>query len=324
MQGIYTLGNDVVYDQIVALLNSIDANSGSEIPVCVFPFDDRLERLSAEIARRPNVSLYDNQEVIDYWDQFIAGVRPPSVNKKYKISGLHRRFCGFNGLFERFVYMDADTLLMSPLDFVFKKLDEYDCVVYDFQHFFPQRIYNLQSPKLTEIFPNQEFIDSQIFCSGFYATKRGLFDQEKCKWLLSHLQEDGEWELLYPKGDQTVLNYMFMRSGMPIYNFGYQLPKTSRTGNSVTSNHFEEKDHIMYDKGNRLTYLHYIGIMPSVMEAVCKGKNVDFPYRDVFLHYRYLHEPEKRPVFTTSGVPYNASSKPSLVKRILRKLNLSR
>jgi len=64
--------------------------------------------------------------------------------------------------------------------------------------------------------------------------------------------------------------------------------------------------------------------MPSVMEAVCKGKNVEFPYRDVFLYYRYLHEPEKRPVFTTPGVPYNVSSKPSLVKRILRKFNLSR
>lgn len=323
MQGICTLGNDVVYDQIVALLNSIDANSGSEIPVCVFPFDDRLERLRPEIARRPNVSLYDNQEIINHWDQFMAGASPASNNKKYRLYGAHRRFCGFNGLFERFVYMDADTLLMSPLDFIFNKLDEYDCVVYDFQHFEPERIYNLKSPKLTQVFP-QELIDSQIFCSGFYATKRGLFDQEKCKELLSYLQEGGELEILYPKGDQPVLNYMFMRSGIPIYNFGYDLPKTIRTGNSVTSSHFEEKDHILYDKGNRLTYFHYIGIMPSVMEAVCKGKNVDFPYRDVFLHYRYLHEPKKRPTFNTPGIPYTAVSQPSLFKRILRKLNLSR
>ncbi len=323
MQGICTLGNDVVYDQIVALLNSIDANSGSEIPVCVFPFDHRLERLSAEIARRPNVTLYDNQEIINHWDQFMAGASPASTNKQYRLYGAHRRFCGFNGLFERFVYMDADTLLMSPLDFIFKKLDDYDCVVYDFQHFEPERIYNLKSPKLTQVFP-QELIDSQIFCSGFYATKRGLFDQEKCKKLLSYLQEGGELEILYPKGDQPVLNYMFMRSGIPIYNFAYDLPKTIRTGNSVTSSHFEEKDHILYDKGNRLTYFHYIGIMPSVMEAVCKGKNVEFPYRDVFLHYRYLHEPEKRPAFNTPGIPYTAVSKPSLFKRILRKLNLSR
>ena len=323
MQGIYTLGNDVVYDQIVALLNSIDANSGSDTPVCVFPFDERLERLSEEIARRPNVSLYNNQEIINHWDQFMAGASPASTNKKYRLYGAHRRFCGFNGPFERFVYMDADTLLMSPLDFIFNKLDEYDCVVYDFQHFEPERIYNLKSSKLTQVFP-QELIDSQIFCSGFYATKRGLFDQEKCQWLLSNLQEGGELEILYPKGDQPVLNYMFMRSGIPIYNFAYYLPNSIRTGNSVTSSHFQEKDHILYDKGNRLTYFHYIGIMPSVMEAVCKGKNVEFPYRDVFLYYRYLHEPEKRPVFTTPGVPYNVSSKPSLVKRILRKFNLSR
>lgn len=50
MQGICTLGNDVVYDQLLALLNSIDAILGPETPVCVFPFDDRLERVKAEVA----------------------------------------------------------------------------------------------------------------------------------------------------------------------------------------------------------------------------------------------------------------------------------
>ncbi|MBD2480624.1 Npun_R2821/Npun_R2822 family protein [Planktothrix sp. FACHB-1365] len=323
MQGICTLGNDVVYDQLVALLNSIDAILGPETPVCVFPFDEKLERLTAEISRRPNVSLYDNQEIIAQWDEFMAGASPASINRQYRIYGGHRRFCAFTGPFEQFVYMDADTLLMSPLDVIFKKLDEYDCVVYDFQFLHPEKVYNVKSPKLTQVFP-QELIDSQIFCSGFYATKRGVFDQDKCQWLLSNLQEGGEVEVLYPTGDQPVLNYMFMRSGIPIYNCAYHFPKTIATGNSVTSSHFEEKDHILYDKGNRLTYLHYIGIAPCVMQAVCQGENIDFPYRDLFLYYRYLHEPEKRPIFTTPGVDYNANSRPSLLKRILRKLNLSR
>ncbi len=323
MQGICTLGNDVVYDQLVALLNSIDAILGSETPVCVFPFDEKLERLTAEISRRPNVSLYDNQEIIDQWDEFMAGASPASINRQYRIYGGHRRFCAFNGPFEQFVYMDADTLLMSPLDVIFNKLDQYDCVVYDFQFLHPEKVYNVKSPKLTQVFP-QELMDSQIFCSGFYATKRGVFDQDKCQELLSHLQAGGEAEVLYPTGDQPVLNYMFMRSGIPIYNFAYDLPKSIRTGNSVTSSHFEEKDHILYDTGNRLTYLHYIGISPRVMQAVCQGENIEFPYRDLFLYYRYLHEPEKRPIFTTPGVAYNANSRPNLFRRILRKLNLSR
>ncbi|WP_375539518.1 hypothetical protein [Planktothrix sp. FACHB-1365] len=36
-RGIYTLANDVVFDQLVALLNSIEVNISPDIPVCVIP-----------------------------------------------------------------------------------------------------------------------------------------------------------------------------------------------------------------------------------------------------------------------------------------------
>ena len=80
----------------------------------------------------------------------------------------------------------------------------------------------------------------------------------------------------------------------------------------------------MYDKGNRLTYIHYIGVQPQLISRVCAGENLGFPYRDVFLHYRYLHEPERRPVFTTPPKTENSETQPSLMKRILRKLKLTR
>ncbi len=44
MDGICTLGNDVVYDQLVALLNSIEAIQGPEVPVCVYPYNDNTEK----------------------------------------------------------------------------------------------------------------------------------------------------------------------------------------------------------------------------------------------------------------------------------------
>ncbi len=46
MRGICSLGNDVVYDQLVGLLNSIDAILGPETPVCIYPFDDRIEKIA--------------------------------------------------------------------------------------------------------------------------------------------------------------------------------------------------------------------------------------------------------------------------------------
>ncbi|MBD2003876.1 MULTISPECIES: Npun_R2821/Npun_R2822 family protein [Cyanophyceae] len=323
MNGICTLGNDRVYDQIVALLNSIEVVLGPETPVCIYPFDEHTEMIGAEISKRPNVFLYDDTESIQRWDEFMQRVRPDKMDRSKRLYGAHRRFCAFDGPFDKFIYMDADTLVMKSLDFVFDKLDEYNCVVYDFQYVQPEYVYNIKSTKLLEVF-NKEKINKEIFCSGFYGSKRGVFSQEQRDWLISQLQA-GESEIFKPGGhDQPVINYMFMRSGIPIYNFAHHWPESEVTGCTVTSKQFEEKDNILYDKGKRLTYIHYIGISPRVPAAVCAGENIDFPYRDIFLHYRYLHEPEKRPVFTGVPVPYNYKPRPSLMKRVLKKLKLTR
>ncbi len=319
MNGICTLGNDYVFDQLVALLNSIDAILGTETPVCIYPFDEQMQRISEEISQRPNIFIYDNQDVINRWDQFMLEASPASMNRdKYRIYGGHRRFCAFDGPFDNFIYMDADTLVMNSLDLVFEKLKEYDCVVYDFQFKHPDKVYNVNSSKLLHVF-DEERIHKEIFCSGFYASKKGIFTKDKIAELLSYLKA-GEQEILYPTGDQPVLNYMFMRSGIHVYNLAHHLPDNQTTGCSVTSGHFEEKDKILYDRGNRLTYIHYIGIPPRVNQAVCAGENIDFPYRDLFLYYRYLHEPNKRPIFKNPAKPYNAPP-PNLLTRALKKLN---
>jgi hypothetical protein len=74
MDGICTLANDQVYDQLIALLNSIEAIYGQSMPVCVYPYDDHTEQIAAEIARRPQVQLYDDQNSIQQWDEFVRRV----------------------------------------------------------------------------------------------------------------------------------------------------------------------------------------------------------------------------------------------------------
>ena len=46
-EGIYILANDVVFDQLVALLNSLEVNAGKNYPVSIIPYDDRLERVES-------------------------------------------------------------------------------------------------------------------------------------------------------------------------------------------------------------------------------------------------------------------------------------
>ncbi|MGK7900576.1 MAG: Npun_R2821/Npun_R2822 family protein [Hormoscilla sp.] len=330
MDGICTLANDKVYDHLVGLLNSIEAVLGPQMPVCVYPYDDNTAAIAAEIDRRPQVLLYQDRESIDRWDKFVRDVweAHPTAKQEWRSAGhesyyrvgTHRRYCAFDGPFDRFLYMDADTLVMGPVDPVFAQLDNKDWVVYDFQYKDITHVYDVSSLKLAEIFP-PERLASEIFCSGLYGSKRNMFPQERREWLLEQLR-GGEAEVLYRMApDQTILNYMVMRTGISSYNFAIALPPEERTGCSVTSDHFEERDHILYDKGNRLTYLHYIGVKSKYFTRLCAGENLDFPYREVFLYYRYLHEPEKRPQFTGKPKPYNPP--PSLAKRVLRKLGLT-
>ena len=327
MDGICTLANDRVYDQLVALLNSIEAVQGASIPICVYPYDNNTAQIAAEIARRPNVQLYDNQDSIQQWDCFVANIwdaHPTACehwqkigSDKYHRVGTHRRYCAFDGPFDRFVYMDADTLLMSPLEQVFAQLNQSDWVVYDFQYKDLSHVYDIKSPKLTKLFTTKQ-LQTEIFCSGFYASKKGIFNAQTREWLLENLRQ-GEAEVLYDMApDQTILNYMVMRSGLSSYNFAQKLEESESTGCCVTSTHFQAKNQILHDKGHRLTYIHYIGLSSKLFARLCAGENIDFPYRDIFLHYRYLHEPDKQPKLNTKMKAYNAP--PSLATRILKKL----
>ncbi|MFW6357596.1 MAG: Npun_R2821/Npun_R2822 family protein [Chroococcales cyanobacterium] len=331
--GIYTLANDVVYDQLVALLNSIAENAGSEIPIRVIAYDNQLEKVRAEVERRKNVELVEDQILFDPWEEFSRQVwkAHPTALQRWQEQGIkgvrrlacNRRYFAFDekSPFDKFIYFDADVIVLDSLDFIFDQLDSSDVVVYDFQYKDPTHIFNVESPQLYEVF-DESRVQSEIFCSGCFAGKKGLFPQAKRDWLVDKLNS-GEAEILYPSApNQSVLNYMIMRSQTPVYNFALNLPDDQKTGCSVTSPHFEQRDLSLYDKGTRLTYLHYIGLSAKLFTEVCEGKNIDFPYRDIFLDYRYLHEPEKRPQFQGKPKPYNAP--PNLTTQVLKKLGLTK
>jgi hypothetical protein len=329
MDGICTLANDRVYDQLVALLNSIEVTLGTDFPICVYPYDTNVSKISAEIARRSNVQLYQDLDSIERWDNYIKKIwdaHPTAQTHWQKLGftpyhriGTHRRFCAFDAPFDRFLYIDADTLLLNSIEPIFSKLDDYDWVVHDFQHTDLTHVYDVNALKLTQVFP-EERLRSDIFCSGFYASKKDVFDQDRLEWFLENLK-NGEAEILYPMApDQTVLNYMVMRSNLSIYNFALQSSPKERTGCCVTSSHFEERDGLLYDHGNRLTYLHYIGLPSKLFSQICMGDNITFPYRDLFLYYRFLYEPERYPKFRTQPKPYD--QKPNLIQRTLSRFKL--
>lgn len=331
MDGLYTLANDVVFDQVIALLNSIEANAGrradgSPYPVIICPYDNRLDRLQAAVSGWPNVRILDDQAAIARWDQFAqtAWDAVPNYRERMRLApgqyyrmGTHRRFVSLDGPFDRFIYLDADTLVLQPLAPLFAALDEADWVVYDFQHKDPTHVYTVTAPELAQTF-SADRVAQEIFCSGMYGARRGLFPEEQRAALLAHLQA-GEAALLYPSSaDQSLLNYMVMRSNLRITNLALTWPKERVTGNSVTSSHFVERSGQVFDRDWPLTYLHYIGLSSALFDRLCRGENLDIPYRDTFLHYRYLQHPEQRPALRGRLRPMNPA--PTLWQRFRRKL----
>jgi hypothetical protein len=301
--GIYILANDVVFDHLVALLNSLEINGAKDIPVCIIPYDDRMKKARVEIATRHNVTLFENTDSIQFWEDFAtkAWTSHRKAQKVWQVKGwkpvhclgMHRKFCCFDGPFDKFIYFDADTLLMGSLDYIYQKLDEVDWVANDFQYKSDLNyVFDLSSEKLADIF-NFERLQSQIFCAGWFASKKGVLNRNNLAKMLEYLTS-GESEILSLRGtDQPLFNYLTARSKISFYNFAYAQPEQV-TGNHWSSQ-FDVIDYVLYDKGRRLTYLHYMSISAAKFTQLCAGEDVEIPYRDVFLHYRYLKSRETQP-----------------------------
>ncbi len=140
---------------------------------------------------------------------------------------------------------------------------------------------------------NLENLQSQVFCAGWFASKKNVFSSA-IRAELSEKLVAGEADVMaFLAPDQSLFNYMVLRSKISYYNFAVHDCEQA-TGNHWTSQ-FDVVDNILYDQGRRLTYLHYMSVSSSAFVRLCGGEDVDIAYRDVFLHYRYLKSPEKRP-----------------------------
>lgn len=319
MNGIYILANDFVYHQLVALLNSIEVNVGAEIPICIIPYDDRLEKVRAEVDRRPQVTVFENQASIERWEAFAvrAWKAHDRAQKIWQARGLpstyrlamHRKLCCFDGIFDKFIYFDADTLAMNSVTPIFEQLKDFDWITNDYQYCSDVKyIFDAPRSQLLKYF-ELDALNTHIFCAGWFASKKEVFTEEMLEDLLTKL-EAGEADLMALGGpDQSLMNYMVLRSGISYYSFTYH----GGAPGSHWSSEFEERDRILYDKGQRLNYLHYMSVSSKKFNQLCEGFDVEIPYRDLFLYYRYLKAPQERPLLSKKAK--NPSEFSKLIKR---------
>jgi len=305
--GIYTLANDAVYDQLVALLNSIEVNISPEIPVCIIPYDDRLEKVKQEVNSRANVTLFDNWDSIQRWENFAhqvwavhPGARKSRLSRNWWSTGhLQRKMCAFDGNFDKFVFCDADTLAMKSFDDIFERLNTYDFVFDDWIHTKPRNEVPLNIPLLENagLF-NEQDIRPRIHCSDFFGSKRDLFNKQELDRFNQLLIEKQEVEWLTAWWDDAHLfNYLTFKSNRPLFNFTLSTNGNERTGNCAISDPFININNVLYNQEGKkpIHRIHYMKYLASDFERLCRGEDVDIKYKDVFLHYRFLKQPENKP-----------------------------
>jgi hypothetical protein len=332
--GIYTLANDAVLDQLIALLNSIEANVAAQIPVCIIPYDDRLIQVKQAIADRPQVSLFENTEAIQRWETFAQEIwaAHPQGSQKSSASLVkvrrhaQRRYAAFDGEFEKFVVFDADCLAMKPLDEVFAKLDQFDFVFDDWEHNKPESAAALKfSPIVQAMNLTPAEIRAQIHCSSFFGSKRGLFDRPTLSELKRKLIDQQEAAWINGVAEAFLFSYLTLRAEYSLFNFTLSSDDRNRTGNCADADPFIEKDQILYnaDGLKPIHRIHYMNYGAEKFARLAQGEDVGMRYQDIFLRYRFLRNLDQKPDVLKAPdlwTQVNRRSR-SLIKRINKRIN---
>lgn len=324
LQGIYILANDIVYDQLVALLNSIEVNVNPNIPVGIIPYDNLLDKVKLEVDSRTNVILFDNQNSIQRWENFAQQIWTAHPKKNQKNSAklvqtrkrMQRRYAAFDGPFEQFVVYDADCLAMKPLDNVFERLKTYDFVFDDWEHRKPDSVAALN---LSLIEKSGEFkaadVRPKLHCASFFGSRRGLFDPQTLSDLKEQLIEHREVEWINKVSEAFLFNYMTLRGEYSLFNFTLSTDATDRTGNCADADLFVNINNVLYNQQGLkpIHRIHYMNYSATDFTRLCQGEEVDINYKDIFLHYRFLKKPEKKPEILKPPSPLTKA------KRLLQK-----
>ena len=332
--GIYTLANDVVLDQLIALLNSIEVNVGAQIPVCIIPYDDRLTQVKREIADRPYVSLFENSDAIHRWETFAQEIwaAHPQGSQKSSASLVkvrrhaQRRYAAFDGGFEKFVVYDADCLAMKPLDDVFAKLEHYDFVFDDWEHAKPESVAALKFPQVEQAMQlTAAEIRSQIHCSSFFGSTQGLFNLQKLSELKQKLVEQREVDWINGVSEAFLFSYLTLRGEYSLFNFTLSPNRQDRTGNCADADPFVEKDQILYnaDGLKPIHRIHYMNYGAEKFARLAQGEDVGMQYQEMFLLYRFLKNPHQKPPILSRSDLWTQINRTSqtLTKKIRRKIS---
>lgn len=198
--GIYFLANDKVFEQTVAFLNSLRAHN-PRIPLCLIPYDRDISMIS-ELAAEYGFSIFEDSRCLATCDAI-------SLHFHGKSRGHYRKIAAWNGIFDEFIYIDVDTIVLRRLDDVLSLLDRYD-VITAFSNEPHSRKFVWKDSIDPTLGVTRDEIDFAAN-TGFIASKKGLLRLPGIENLVLQARELApHMELLCV--EQAPLNYLIVKS----------------------------------------------------------------------------------------------------------------
>ncbi len=272
-RGIYIVANDKVIENAIALLNSIRLYD-REIPIYLIPFNNEYQNVLSTLNQLHNVQLFPDLELLERLTDRVSEIFDRDF---LKLPNKMRKLAVWFGEFDEFLYIDTDIVVFDKISDILNHLSNCDFLCCDY-HYFSEGLRNIFSPVIERIFTGDQLED--VFNSGFWGSRKGIITEDQLYEVLKDCAQHREYfDFTEGVTDQPILNYLVLKCFEKRINL--VKPPEEAPGSWAGSTHFQDWEHVLYDRGQKLKYLHWAGI------SIRPGA----PYWDIWEHYRCLHEP---------------------------------
>jgi hypothetical protein len=205
-EAIYCLGNDTVYPWLVAACRSIRQHEGPDRSLRLIPFDDNIEkvmRLESEFG----LEIVDDPRLADL-DEIGRVLRPDSETAARAL----RKLIAFLGPAKHFLFIDADAIVLRPLDPFFD-------VVRSSTH----DLYFLDAD-IAEVYREGPFRDRLLTQRGARGFNSGIFGGKNSSLTLGDIRSAAHRAKAFQhefvsRYEQSFMNFLFDSSSLTVASF---------------------------------------------------------------------------------------------------------
>lgn len=273
--GVYFLANDRVFDHVVAFLNSFREQNPA-IDLCLIPFADDTARVEA-LASRYGFGVWADAEVLKRCD---------AISERFhgEVVGHYRKLAAWEGGYDRFLYIDCDTVVLRPVDFVFDYLDQYDFLSSHSDIATIRKFVWRDSIYSTTALTREQI--RYATNTGFLASHRDALDMDRVEARLDGALALAEhMELVCC--EQPLLNYLIVTSGLAYTSLSsialktgnWDIPQERWAGMSV-----DPVPNSLVPQSPTLL-VHWAGEWEK-----SRRDGTPIPHRELWEHYRTLSE----------------------------------